>query len=201
LANNNLHNEKELLQMVAGGNEDAFRALFNGYRSRLYTYILKLSRSNEIAEDTVHDVFLKLWENRQNLAHVDNLNAYLYRMAHNKAYTGFKRRAKESLILAVLKKEQSGIYEGASDDTISIKEVREFIQQAVNKLTPQQKKVFLLSRQEGLKLDEIATTLQISKNTAKNHLIQALHTLRQEIQINYGSQAIALYVIFNLTIA
>ncbi|HEY8895428.1 MAG TPA: RNA polymerase sigma-70 factor [Niastella sp.] len=201
MANNNLHNEKELLQMVAGGSEDAFRALFNGYRSRLYTYILKISRSNEIAEDTVHDVFLKLWENRQNLAHVDNLNAYLYRMAHNKAYTGFKRRAKESLILAVLEKEQSGIYEGASDDTISTKEVREFIQQAVNKLTPQQKKVFLLSRQEGLKLDEIATTLQISKNTAKNHLIQALHTLRQEIQINYGSQAIALYVIFNLTIA
>ena len=187
--------------MVAGGNEDAFRVLFNGYRSRLYTYILKLSRSNEIAEDTVHDVFLKLWENRQNLAHVDNLNAYLYRMAHNKAYTGFKRRAKESLILALLEKEQTGIYEGASDDSISTKEVREFIQQAVNKLTPQQKKVFLLSRQEGLKLDEIATTLQISKNTAKNHLIQALHTLRQEIQINYGSQAIALYVIFNLTIA
>lgn len=187
--------------MVAGGSEDAFRALFNGYRSKLYTYILKIARSNEIAEDTVHDVFLKLWENRQNLVHIENLNAYLYRMAHNKAYTGFKRKAKESLILSVLEKEQSGIYEGATDDGISTKEVREFIQQAVNKLTPQQKKVFLLSRQEGLKLDEIANTLHISKNTAKNHLIQALQTLRQEIQINYGSQAIALCVIFNLAIA
>lgn len=61
--------------MVAAGNEDAFRTLFNGYRSKLYTYILKISRSNEIAEDTVHDVFLKLWENRHNLKHIDNLNA------------------------------------------------------------------------------------------------------------------------------
>jgi RNA polymerase sigma factor (sigma-70 family) len=126
LGNNNLHNERALLQEVSEGNEDAFRNLFNGYRSKLYTYILRLSRSNEIAEDTVHDVFLKLWENRTTLPQIENLNAYLYRMAHNKAYTGFKRRAKESLILAVLEKEQSGIHQGATDDGITTKEVRAF---------------------------------------------------------------------------
>jgi len=198
LTEKRLHTDQALLQQVANGSEDAFRTLFNTYRSKLYTYILQLTRSNEIAEDTVHDVFLKLWENRANLLHIDNLNAYLYRMAHNKAYTGFKRKAKETLILAVLEKEQSGVDNASSDDIITTKEVRAFIQEAVNRLTPQQKKVFLLSRQEGLKLDEIAHTLHISPYTAKNHLAEALRALRQEISNTYGPQAIAIFVLYNL---
>jgi len=201
LGNNYIHNEKELLLQVTEGNEQAFRTLFNIYRSKLYTYIVRLSRSNEIAEDTVHDVFLKLWENRSSLHQIENLNAYLYRMAHNKAYTGFQRRAKETLILAVLEKEQSGIYQGGTDDGITTKEVRAFIQQAVEKLTPRQKKVFLLSRQEGLTLEEIAHTLHISPNTAKNHLVEALRLLREEINSTYGASAIAIYVIYNLTLS
>jgi RNA polymerase sigma factor (sigma-70 family) len=149
----------------------------------------------------VHDVFLKLWENRHNLLHIDNLNAYLYRMAHNQAYTGFKRKAQEALILSVLEKEQTGVDQAASDDGITSKEVRNLIQQAVDKLTPQQKKVFLLSRQQGLKLEEIANMLRISSNTAKNHLVEALRILREEISHTYGKQAIAIYVIYNLALS
>lgn len=201
MGDHSLHNERALLLQVAEGSEVAFRTLFNNYRSKLYTYILRLSRSNEVAEDTVHDVFLKLWENRTTLHQIENLNAYLYRMAHNKAYTVFKRRAKETLILAVLEKEQSGVHQGGIDDGITTKEVRAFIQQAVGKLTPQQKKVFLLSRQEGLTLEEIAHTLHIAPNTAKNHLVEALRLLREEINNTYGAQAIAIYVIYNLTLS
>lgn len=200
MENSNQHNEKDLLHQIADGSEDAFRILFNAYRSKLYTYILKLTRSQEIAEDTVHDVFLKFWENRKTVHQIENLNAYLYRMAHNKAYSGFQRKAKETLILAVLEKEQAEGYQEGSDAGITTKEVRAFIQQAVNKLTPQQKKVFLLSRQEGLKLEEIAHSLNISTNTAKNHLVEALRVIRQEINATYGANAVAIFIICNLSI-
>lgn len=193
------YQEKELLLQVAEGSEDAFRQLFDAYRNKLYTYIFNTSKSREMAEDTVHDVFLKIWENREKLSQIDNLNAYLYRMAHNHAYTGFRRRAKETLILAELKKEQTGIVDFEGLDSIIHKEVREFIQEAIGKLTPQQKLVFLMSRRDGLKHEEIAQKLNISIFTVKNHMVEALRFLREEVGRSYGSNAIALYVLYGLS--
>lgn len=195
-----LFNEKELLLQVAEGNEDAFRILFNAYRNKLYTYILRISESKEMAEDTVHDVFLKIWETRSRLPAIDNINAYLYRMAHNHAYTGFQRMAKETLVLAALQNERQSGNDFEGESRIAQKEVRDLIRTAVNKLTPQQKLVFLLSRNEGLKHEEIAAQLNISIFTVKNHIAHALRFLREELGRSYGSSAVALYVMYNLTI-
>lgn len=191
------YNEKDLLVQVSEGNELAFRQLFNTYRPRLYSYILKITESKEIAEDTVHDVFLKIWFNRKSLPEILNINAYLYRMAHNHAYNGIRRMAKETLIMAELER-QSGYEASDPNDKLVRKEVRTFIYDAVNKLTPQQKEVFRMSREEGLKQEEIAQRLNISIFTVKKHLTDALNYLRKEISHSYGSEAIAFYVIYYL---
>ena len=193
------YNEKDLLVQVSQGNELAFRQLFNMYRGKLYSYILKITESKETAEDAVHDVFLKIWINKESLPEILNLNAYLYRMAHNHAYNGFRRMAKETLVMAELER-QSGYETSNPDDKLLRKEVRKFIQDAVNKLTPQQKEVFRMSREEGLKQEEIAQRLNISIFTVKKHLTDALNYLRKEISHSYGSQAAALYVIYYLAI-
>jgi len=192
------YNEKELLHQLAAGSEEAFRMLFNAYRNKLYTYIYKLSGSAEAAEDTVHDVFLKLWVQRERLTEIQNLNAYLYRMAHNDAFTVFRRMAKETLILAELQKEQGNDERGGGEEKIVQEEVRAFVRQAIDKLTPQQKLVFLLSRQDGLKHDEIAQRLNITKNTVKNHIVEALKFLREEIGDRYGTDAVIIFVLYNL---
>ena len=184
---------------VSKGNELAFRQLFNTYRGKLYSYILRITESKEIAEDTVHDVFLKIWINKESLPEILNLNAYLYRMAHNHAYNGFRRMAKETLVMAELER-QAGYETSDPNDKLVRKEVRKFIHDAVNKLTPQQKEVFRMSREEGLKQEEIAQRLNISIFTVKKHLTDALNYLRKEISHSYGSQAIAFYVIYYLAI-
>jgi RNA polymerase sigma-70 factor (ECF subfamily) len=188
-----------LLQQLSVGSEEAFRTLFKAYRDKLYTYILKLSGSVETAEDIVHDVFLKLWVRRERLTEIENLNNYLYRMAHNQALTVFRRMAKETLILAEIQKGQ-GLETGfEGEDQITHREVLAFIRQAVDQLTPQQKQVFLMSREQGLKLGEIARRLDISERTVKNHISKALRFLREEIGGSFGANAIILYVIFNLS--
>lgn len=191
------HSEKELLRQVAWGSEKAFAELFNTYRPKLYTAIFRITKSREIAEDTVGDVFLKIWTNRESLIEIENFSAYLNRMAQNHAYTGFRRLAKESLVLAELRRETY------TDNTnpgqvLMAKEVKTFIQETIDKLTPRQKLVFLLSRQEGLKHEEIADRLNISLSTVKSHIGDALRYLRDEIGKSYGSQAVALFVIYNL---
>lgn len=192
-----LYNEKDLLRQVAGGSEEAFTELFNAYRKKLFTNIYKLTESKEIAEDTVHEVFLKIWVNRSSLTTIDNFSAYLNRMAHNHAYSGFRRMAKETLILAELKNQDAGYHEHPGEQLMA-KEVRDFIKATVDQLTPQQRTVFLLSREQGLKQEEIARRLNISLFTVKKHMVDALRYLREEVKKSYGSYAIAIFVLYNL---
>jgi RNA polymerase sigma factor (sigma-70 family) len=76
--------------------------------------------------------------------------------------------------------------------------VRELIHEAVGKLTPQQKEVYKMSREEGLKQEDIARRLNISIFTVKKHLTDALNYLRKEITDSYGSQAVAIYFIYGI---
>lgn len=196
LENDKLYDEKELLERIAEGSEAAFRQLFTIYRKRIYTYVLKVAGSRETAEDTVQDIFLKLWAARTILPAIDNINAYLHRMAHNHAYNGFRKKAREVLVLEHLKKSEISPEEPGHE--LLSKEINAYIQSLVDQLTPQQRKVYLLSRERGLKQAEIAQELGISLMVVKKHMVDALRFLREGIGQNYGPYAIAIFVIFEL---
>ena len=190
-------NDAHLLLRIAKGDEKAFQELFDTYKDKLYTYAFRLTESKEFSEDAVHDTFLKIWLNRDSLSEIKNINAYLFRIAHNHIYNGFRRKAKETLILAELEKKLYVDFNNA-DNRLVLNEVRAFIDNAINKLTPQQKQVFKMSREEGLKLEEIAEKLNISLFTVKKHLTNALNYLRKEVAGTYQLYAIALFVMHKL---
>jgi RNA polymerase sigma-70 factor (ECF subfamily) len=199
LFNDQEYNESVLLRQLAEGNEEAFRKLFLAYKDKLYTYICKLSGSAETAEDMVHDVFLKLWEKREALPDIDNLNAYLYQISRNKSINLFRRMAKETLILSEIGRDEGipGSLEG--ENRLIHADVLASIREAVDKLTPQQRQVFLLSRQNGLKINEIARKLGITERTVTNHMSQALRFLREELSRQYGPSAVIIYALYNLS--
>lgn len=193
------YNERDLLLQVAEGSEAAFRALFTSYAPKLKSYVLKLSRSPETAEDIVHDVFLNIWKNRDKLNSIENFDSYLFTAARNNTHKSFRRRAKETLIVAELKKTDPGEAAFEGEDRITSQEVQAFIQNAIDKLSPQQKKIFLLSRSEGLSHDEIAQRLGIARRTVTNTITGALRSLRDDIGTTYGSYAIAIFVLHGLS--
>lgn len=190
------YNEKELLLRVSEGNSDAFRTLFLYYGPMLKTYLLKLSGSKETAQDLVHDVFLEIWKNREKLTGIGKFKSYLFRAVHNRAHSSFERQAKETLILHELRKEQNLAVAFEGEDQITGKEVRKFIEETINKLTQQQRRIFLLSRHEGLTHQQIAEQLGISTQTVSNHLTDALRFLRSEIGRSFGTYA-AVIIILN----
>ena len=172
--------EPDLLIQVAGGSPTAFAELFHRYKYKLYGYIFSLTRSREIAEDVVQEVFLKIWQRRETLTDLESFAPYLFRMAQNRAINGFRRMATESLALASLQQSNSPS-NSAIEDELDAKAIGERLRQAIQRLPPQQQLVYKLSREEGLKHEEIAERLQIAPGTVKNHMIAALRTLRKQI--------------------
>jgi len=179
VTNNELNSEKILLKKAARGDEKAFVQLFHVYKYKLFGYLYKLTGSPEMAEDVVQEVFLRLWKNRHELGEIENLNAYLFRMAQNNAINAFRKAAREIVMLNEMGREVESAV--TATDALAMKEVEQIVKRTVESLPAQQRLVYTLSREQGLKHEEIARQLKISPGTVKNHMIQALRTLREEL--------------------
>lgn len=172
-----LQNELDLLYLVSEGNEQAFRKIFDHYRDKLYNYALRITDNEELAEEIVMDAFLKIWCNRTDLCVINRFDSYLYTVVRNQAFNAIKRMAHESAIIKELSLCNTE-YQDFTEEAVIYNDYQHLLNNAVNQLPPQQKLVYSLSRDEGLKYDEIAEQLDISKNTVKAHLKKAVSSLR-----------------------
>lgn len=181
VALNSIHNEKDILQKVAQGDQQAFTLLFDLYYQNLGTYIYKVTESRELTEEIVQDVFIKIWEKRQILGDIDNFSAFLFVLSKNKTLDYLRKIAKErTRKLSLLKEMDEESY--VIDDLSPIDEYSLIIEQTVAKLPQQQQKVYHLSRHEKLKYEEIAQRMGISKETVKKHMQLALTFLKQHVK-------------------
>lgn len=177
--------DKALLEALAGDDEQAFAALYRRYHQKLFFFVLNMAGSHQAAEDVLQEVFVKVWAERKSLPQVANFNAYIYRMAKNHVLNALKRTAHEMLILAEIGKDM----EQSTEDVLTLlsyKDVHSVLKSGIEELPTQQKLVFRLSREEGLKHDEIARQLNISPLTVKKHVSQALLYLREKIRKHYA---------------
>lgn len=177
-----LTNENDLLSRLANGDERAFSAIFHHYRNKIYSYAFHLSGDAAQADELVQETFLKVWLHRDKLPHVLRFDNWLFTVARNQVFDMLKGMARE----AAVRRQVAGHDEpGANsvEDQIRSREIEVRLREALDKLPPQQKLIFTLSRHKGLKHEEIADQLQISRNTVKTHLVQALKTLRGVLHI------------------
>lgn len=183
-------NGNELIIRVVQGDEIAFEQLFRQYKNKLYSFIFHLSGSATIAEDVLQDVFLKIWRDRTQLTGIDNFNAYLYRMAQNTAINVLRRQSREALLLNEVQRLAPEGVQG--HELLAAKEVQAALQQAINNLPPQQRKVYQLGQEQGLTYEQIAGALGISSSTVRNHMVQALKAIREYIALHFPSLLIYL---------
>ncbi len=175
------YNEKELLQQIAEGDEHAFRVIYDLYRPSIYSYTLRLTETEQLADDVVQDVFMKVWLYRSRLPAVENFRAWVKTIARNTVLDAFKSQARQKTGKSELIDFVPLTAENA-DVWLLDKENAEWLHDALNQLTPSQKRVYLMSRQQGMKLPEIAEELDISINTAKKHLVNSLQGLRTYLE-------------------
>lgn len=189
-----LPNETDLLALVANGDEKAFATLFHHYRPKIYSYAFHLFRNIGLADELVQEVFLKVWLNRNKLPHILKFESWIFIITRNQVFDTLKQMARE----AAARKQMAHFLDPEADlveDHVLTKENEARLQNALNHLSPQQKLIFTLSRQEGMKHEEIATQLNISRNTVKTHLVHALKTLKD---ILYLSES-AMLLVYSLS--
>ncbi|MET3877911.1 RNA polymerase sigma-70 factor [Chitinophaga sp. OAE865] len=178
----NLNTERQWLERLAGGEESAFRLLFDRYHPFIYSFALRMTASDTIAKDVVQDVLIRIWINRRSLHSIDNLSAYINRMTRNQVLNGMKRRAhEESLIRELYPSRES---HNPTEEAALGKELEQLLYKAVAQLPAQQQKVYRMSRIEGLKHDDIAQRLNISRETVKKHMMAALRSVKQYLLEN-----------------
>lgn len=174
--------EKGYIEAVSRGDEHAFESLFLHYFPRIKGFIYGILQNEEEAEDISQDIFVAMWQNRERLTNIENLNAYLFRVAKNTVFRHIERN-----LLFKDYQQQSGLStpDTSRNDSIEeelyAKELEYLISAVVERMPPQRKNIYKMSRNNGLSNEEIAQQLSISKRTVENHLTQALADIRKVI--------------------
>lgn len=170
-------NEKALLILLKKGDDDAFEEIYHLHSSRLYSNLLKLVKSEDLAMDLLQDLYIKLWNNRENIDVDKSIGAYLFSIAKNLAIDFFRRAARESNLQSHLISVGTELYNHI-DEVFSHKETSEILNKAIQALPPQQQKIFNLCKMEGRSYDEAASILGISSATVGNQLVKAVRSVR-----------------------
>lgn len=175
------YQEQEWLNQIAEGDEVAFKALFDAYWDHIYSVAMCLTRSVQLAEDMVQEIFLKIWLKREQLTAVRDFENYLFIVARNHIYNTLKKEHLEHRLRQPILDWFEGQRE-SPEQQLLLKESNELIEQAINRLTPQQQTIYRMTREQGLSHEEVASILNISTNTVRNHIVNSLKTMREYLK-------------------
>ncbi|MBO9672751.1 MAG: RNA polymerase sigma-70 factor [Sphingobacteriaceae bacterium] len=177
MAVSNMDKERALINKIVEGDEQAFSVLFFKYLPVLQLFAAKFTKSDDAAEEIIQDAFLRVWLNRDKLAEVDNVKAYLYKYVSNECLSYLRKKLKEDRVVDAFTAKQQDSHNNTIE-TINLNEVTKIIAIAVEKLPDQRRNIYQLSRRDGKTIPEIAEILNISPNTVKNALVIALKSIR-----------------------
>ena len=181
-----LSDDTDLWQSFKEGDKDSFKNIYFKYFHNLYEYGMRISGDKEIVKDTIHDLFVKLWNNKSNLGDVTALRAYLLVALRSTLYNNLQKISRKPVeelsentpFEMVFSVESDYIKkESALADNQKLKEALEL-------LTPRQKEVIYLRYFEEMEYAEIAAIMNITVKGVYKLTARALETLRQILNIS-----------------
>lgn len=184
--------ENELLVQLRSGNSLAFEKLYNAYKHRLAIRILRIVKDEELTEDLLQELFIKVWHNREEIDPERSFNAYLYRIASNLVMDSFRKLARDQKLETQIRATTSEVY-SYIEEKIFEKEELALLQLNIDKLPPQRKLVFTMCKIEGKSYKEVSELMGISVNTVNDHVKKANSFLKSQL----NPSVILLYLILS----
>lgn len=168
-------NLPEAVAALAQGDKDAFDQLYYTYVGKVYNFYLKISFGNDsLAEDLTQELFIKVWQKREEMDTEKNFEAWLFVCARNLFLNAMRRRGQDiaysSWVGKMFREKEN---DSGTMDEIDYRFAEQKMAEIVGKMPPQRRKAFVLARVYGLSAAEVAEQMGISERTVENHIYQA----------------------------
>ncbi len=168
---------KDFISAIRSGDEKAFSTFYMGYADSLIHFLTRITGNSDDAKEVTQEAFAMLWEKRATLDPHTSLYGFVYGMARNMAFRMLRNKTAES------KKADERTYDvnefaGLADEGLITAETSLLLEEVIRNMPDQRRRVFELSRKEGLSYNEIAREMGISLNTVRTHMTFALKELR-----------------------
>ena len=175
---------------VRSGDQVAFELVFFRYKGKLFDFIQRSLPGDQDSESIVQDIFTRLWINREHLDPAKSLNSLLYTMARNEIFAHLRKMLVRRRYIEELNHSVNEPIH-TSEQQFDYEELKRTISQLIKEMPEKRRKIFELSRDEGLTYKEIASKLNISENTVDTQIRKALSFLKENLR-----KRISLFLIF-----
>lgn len=168
------------IEALQNGDHKAFEEVFLAYFDKVKYLLTRLLRSESDAEELAQDIFVKLWMKHTSIDPNKAFSTYLYTITRNTALNYLKHKLVEENFrnsFSCLDEEEAD----SSDELLFAKEISLLVEMAVCRMPVQRRKIYQMSREEGISNNEIAEELRISKKTVENQLSLALQEIKRVI--------------------
>jgi len=177
------YNEHELLSRLKAGDKLAFARLYELYSRPLYLNLLKLLKSEQLAEEILQSIFFTVWEKRETITINHSIKGYLFRVAENKVHDFFRKLKRDRKLYDYILGKSLEEYEDVEIKILHSEETA-LLNKAIENLPPQRKEVFYLCKMEGKSYLEVSRRLGISASTINDHIVKANRAVRDYILAN-----------------
>jgi RNA polymerase sigma-70 factor, ECF subfamily len=160
------NSDRQLVSRLKLGDKKAFEEIFRKYREKIYYFAIRYYNSAEDAENVVQDVFIKLWDERENVKEELSLNNYIYTIAKNHLFNIQRKKINEKAYRNYI-----------------VEHLVQSIDKIIDELPAQRKKVFVMGNLEGLSNKEVASALNLSVRTIEVHKSLALQALKKAFKL------------------
>lgn len=178
-------NEKDLILKLRTGSVSAYKELYERWISRLYAFIYHYVKSEAVTDDIIQETFIRIWVNHESLNPDCSFKSYLFTISYHLLLKELRRQLKNPLLEEYIEYQDqiSTSVDGIEDD-FDLERFRMLLIQAKNKLSPRQREIFELNKEQIVSVSDIAIQLSISEQVVRNQLSAALKIIRSELK-NY----------------
>lgn len=166
-----------ILARLKKSDNDAFKELFFKFQPKLYAFVLRYMKNRDDAEEIVQEVFIQIWENRTQINESLSFKSYLFTVTKNKIIDYFRKKKTENLYRNYV----LNYIEILQDNTLielTNKDYNKALTDTISQLPEKRRSIFIMNKKLGMSRNEIAQFLNISENTVKNQLQEAMNFLR-----------------------
>ncbi len=176
--------DEKIISLLKAGDIEAFEKVFFSFANRLYYFALRYLRNEQDAEEIVQDVFVKIWENKENLNEHLSFSGYLFTIARNTIFNQNRKKVNEQAyqdyVRSFLDKTSS-----KTEDDLIYSDIQKIVDKVIEEMPPQRQLIYKMSRENGLSYREIAQKLNLSERTIEAHIRLALKSLTQVLDEHF----------------